>query len=123
MPVVVLRGLSRRKWTRTTLRDGAYGAVRDLVERDLAASRSTVLWMADATYAPALAGCLFLAVVIDVYSRRMVGRWMGSRVVGGPLLEALDMVPRPARCAGHHPSLGSRPIHLDRGRQALPGPP
>ena len=44
-----LRGVSRRKWTRTTLRDAAETPVPALVERDFTASRPNALWVADAT--------------------------------------------------------------------------
>lgn len=47
-----LRGVSRRKWTRTTLRDGDETRVPDPMERDFTASRPNALWVADATYIP-----------------------------------------------------------------------
>ena len=73
MRALGLRGVSRRKWTRTTLRDGAEETVPDLVERDFTASRPNVPWVAGATYIPTWEGFLYLAVVVDVYSRRVVG--------------------------------------------------
>ena len=58
------RGVDRRKWKKTT--------APDLVRRDFSALAADELWVADATYVPTLAGFLFLAVVVDVYSRRGV---------------------------------------------------
>ena len=51
---------------------GAATPVLDLVERDFTASRPNARWVADATYIPTREGFLFLAVVVEVYSRRVV---------------------------------------------------
>ena len=58
------RGVDRRKWKKTT--------APDLVRRDFSALAADELWVADATCVPTLAGFLFFAVVVDVYSRRGV---------------------------------------------------
>ena len=68
-----LRGISRRKGTRTTTRDARARAAPDLVERDFTADAPDRLWVADITYIPTWAGFLFLAVVLDAFSRRVVG--------------------------------------------------
>ena len=68
-----LRGASRRKWMITTVRDPAARAAPDLVERNFAAAEPNRLWVADITYIPTWAGFLYLAVVLDVFSRRIVG--------------------------------------------------
>jgi len=65
---VGLTGVSRRRHTVTTVRDGARQAP-DLVERDFTAERPNLLWMADLTYIPTWAGFLYLAVVLDAFSR------------------------------------------------------
>ena len=70
-----LRGISRRKGTRTTTRDARARAAPDLVERDFTADAPDRLWVADITYIPTWAGFLFLAVVLDAFSRRVVG-WL-----------------------------------------------
>jgi putative transposase len=67
-----LVGVSRRKSTITTVRDGARQAP-DLVDRNFTADRPNLLWVADITYIPTWAGFLYLAVVLDVFSRRIVG--------------------------------------------------
>ncbi|MCY3810623.1 MAG: DDE-type integrase/transposase/recombinase [Gammaproteobacteria bacterium] len=65
--------------------------VSDLVERDFTVSRPNALWVADATYIATWEGFLFLAVVLDVYSRRVVGWSMGARLVTALMLDGLDM--------------------------------
>ena len=114
-----LRGVSRRRWTRTTLRDGAETPVPDLVERDFAASRPNALWVADATYIPTREGFLFLAVVVDVYSRRVVGWSMGARLVTALMLGALDMAlgQRDARDVIHHNDHGAQYTSIAFGRR------
>ena len=114
-----LRGVSRRKWTRTTLRDGAETPVPDLVERDFAASRPNALWVADATYIPTWEGFLFLAVVVDVYSRRVVGWSMGARLVTTLMLDALDMAlgQRDARDVIHHSDHGAQYTSIAFGQR------
>lgn len=66
-------GASRRKWITTTIRDHDASVSRDLVKRDFTASLPDHLWVADITYVPTYTGFLFLAVVLDVCSRRVVG--------------------------------------------------
>ena len=114
-----LRGVSRRKWTRTTLRDEAEMPVPDLVERDFTASRPNALWVADATYIPTWEGFLFLAVVVDVYSRRVVGWSMGARLVTALMLDALDMAlgQRDARDVIHHSDHGSQYTSIAFGQR------
>ena len=66
-------GASRRKWITTTVRDETAKVSSDLVKRNFTASLPNQLWVADITYVPTHAGFLFLAVVMDVCSRRVVG--------------------------------------------------
>src|SRR5207253_5925384 len=75
-----LEGVSRRgKRRRTTIADPAAAPAPDLVGRRFTASRPNELWLADINYLPTREGWLFLAVVLDVYSRRIVGRSMRRR--------------------------------------------
>jgi len=103
-----LRGVTRRKWTCTTLSDDAAEPAPDLVERDFTASRPNVLWVADATYIPTWEGLLYLSVVVDVYSRRVVGWAMGNRLITELMLGALDMALAQRRPQGviHHSDQG-----------------
>jgi putative transposase len=87
-----LRGNRRGKaWTATT--DSAHGFDRpaDLVDRDFAAPAPNRLWVADITYVKTHAGWVYVAFVIDVYSRRVVG-WQASKSLRSDLaLDALEM--------------------------------
>ena len=86
-----LRGISRRKGTRTTTRDARARAAADLVERDFTADAPDRLWVADITYIPTWAGFLFLAVVLDAFSRRVVGWSIANHLRTRLVLDALDM--------------------------------
>jgi putative transposase len=86
-----LRGASRRKWMITTVRNPAAQAAPDLVERNFAAAEPNRLWVADITYIPTWAGFLYLAVVLDVFSRRIVGWAMETYLRTELVLKALNM--------------------------------
>ena len=66
-------GVSRRRGARTTRRNAQARPGPDRVERRFAAQAPNRLWVADITYVPTLAGFLYLAIVLDVFSRRVVG--------------------------------------------------
>ena len=65
--------------------------VQDLVDRDFAAQAADELWIADITYITTWAGFLCLAVVIDAWSRRVVGWAMASHLRTELVLDALNM--------------------------------
>ena len=68
-----LAGVSRRRGTRTTRVDQSHCVVPDRVERQFQADAPDRLWVADVTYVLTWAGFVYLAVVLDVFSRRVVG--------------------------------------------------
>jgi transposase-like protein len=72
MSAAGLAGVSRRKFVHMTVK-GSDRQAPDLVERNFTAERPNLLWVADITYIPTWAGFLYLAVVLDAYSRRIVG--------------------------------------------------
>lgn len=86
-----LAGVSRRKGTVTTHRAEAAPRIPDLVSRDFSAPAPNRLWVADITYVPTWAGFLYLAVVVDAFSRRVVGWSMANHLRTELVLEALDM--------------------------------
>lgn len=86
-----LRGVSRRRFVITTKRSEAEGAAPDLVERNFTADRPNALWVADITYVPTWAGFLFLAIVLDAFSRRIVGWAMATHLKTELVLDALEM--------------------------------
>jgi putative transposase len=83
----------------------------DLVRRDFHANGPDELWVADITYLPTAAGFLYLAVVIDVWSRTVVGWSMASHLRTELVSGALDMA-----VARRQPSAGLV-HHSDRGTQ------
>jgi putative transposase len=86
-----LQGVSRRKRVYTTVRDAHARPAPDLVQRHFSAARPDALWVADITYVPTWAGFLYLAVVIDAFSRRVVGWAMHNHLRSDLVLQALEM--------------------------------
>ena len=80
MRSVALAGVSRRKRPHTTVRSRGTAKAPDLVQRQFTAEAPDRLWVADITYVPTRAGFLYLAVVVDVFSRRVVGWAMESHL-------------------------------------------
>lgn len=105
-----LVGVTRRKKWRTTKRDPGARAAPDLVNRDFTAQRADELWVADITYIPTASGFLYLAVVVDAWSRRVVGWCMRRSLKADLVVRALDMAVtqrRPERVI-HHSDQGSQ---------------
>ncbi len=86
-----LEGVSRRKGKVTTRRDREARPAPDLVDRDFSVTGPDQLWVADITYVPTWAGFLHLAVVVDAWSRRIVGWAMAGHLRTELVLEALNM--------------------------------
>jgi putative transposase len=105
-----LRGVSRRKRPSTTVSGDTGRPVPDLVDRDFTASRPDELWVADITYVPTQDGYLYLAVVIDAYSRKVVGWEMAGHLRSELVLEALNMATgqREPEKTIHHSDQGSQ---------------
>jgi putative transposase len=115
-----LAGASRRKGTRTTTRRGAEARpAPDLVERDFTAEKPNQLWVADITYIPTWTGFLYLAVVLDAFSRRVVGWAMANHLRTDLVLAALDMAVGRRRPDGviHHSDQGSQYTSVAFGRR------
>jgi len=73
MAAAGLRGVSRRRFEGSTERDARQRPVLDPVQWDFSAEGPNRLWVADVTYVPCWAGWLYLAIVLDAFSRRVVG--------------------------------------------------
>jgi len=104
MRALGLAGVSRRKGPRTTIRDREARPAPDLVDRNFGAAGPDRLWVADITYVPTWAGFLYLAVVLDAWSRRLVGWAMATHLRTELVLEALNMAltqRRPAEVIHH----------------------
>ncbi len=110
MRVQGLEGVSRRKRVRTTRRGKSPRAVPDLVERDFTADGPDQLWVADITYIRTWSGFLYLAVVLDAWSRRIVGWSMKSHLRTELVLEALEMAlwQRRPTAVVHHSDQGTQ---------------
>ena len=91
MRVAGIAGVSRRRGVITTRRDRDARPAPDLVDRNFTAERPNQLWVADITYVPTVAGFLYLAVVLDAFSRRIVGWAMETHLRTELVLEALEM--------------------------------
>jgi hypothetical protein len=105
-----LRGVSRRKWVTTTVRDANARPAPDLVQRHFSAAAPDALWVADITYIPTWAGFLYLAVVLDAFSRRVVGWAMETHLRSELVLQALEMAygqRRPGQVV-HHSDQGTQ---------------
>jgi len=100
------------------VRDGARQAP-DLVDRNFTANRPNMLWVADITYIPTWAGFLYLAVVLDAFSRRIVGWSMATTLHTQVVLDALDMALWQRRPSGviHHSDQGSQYTSIEFGKR------
>ena len=106
-----LRGVSRRRgFVVTTQRDPKQRPAPDLVNRQFVAAAPNRLWVADMTYVPTWAGFIFLAIVLDVWSRRIVGWAIGETMTADLVLAALNMAITQRRPASvvHHSDQGSQ---------------
>ena len=114
-----LQGVSPRKWARTTVRDEQARPAPDLVNRDFTATGPDQLWVADITYVPTWAGFLYLAVVLDVWSRRIVGWAMATHLRAELVIQAMDMawVQRMPKDVIHHSDQGSQYTSFAFGRR------
>ena len=114
-----LAGVSRRRGTRTTRRGPEELAAADLVQRDFSAPAPDQLWVADITYVPTWMGFLYLAVVLDAFSRRVVGWSMATHLKTELVLAALEMARVQRRSHGviHHSDHGSQYTSLAFGQR------
>jgi transposase InsO family protein len=85
-----LRGAVRGRRFKTTVTDELASRPLDLVERDFQASRPNQLWVSDLTYVATWRGFVYVAFVIDVYSRRIVGWRVSSSLRSDLALDALE---------------------------------
>jgi putative transposase len=109
MRVAGLVGCHRRRHLVTTQREPTATPAPDHVHRQFGAAAPNCLWTADITYVPTQAGFLYLAVVLDVYSRRIVGWAMADHLRTALVLAALEMAlwnRRPPPGVLHHSDHG-----------------
>jgi putative transposase len=114
-----LVGASRRRWATTTVRDAKARPAPDLVERNFTAEGRDRLWVADITYIPTWSGFLYLAVVLDAWSRRVMGWSMATHLRTELVLEALNMALEQRRPKGviHHSDQGTQYTSIAFGQR------
>ena len=86
-----IKGLAPVKFVTTTAADPEADRALDKVDRQFTADGPDQLWVADITYVPTWSGFLYLAIVLDVWSRRIVGWAMANHLRTKLVLDALDM--------------------------------
>ena len=115
-----LRGCMRGRKRRTTRCDPRAVPAADLVKRDFTATSPNRLWTADITYVPTDEGFLYLAFVLDVYSRRIVGWAMESHLRTELVVDALEMAVwrrKPKAGLVHHSDRGVQYTALSFGKK------
>jgi putative transposase len=114
-----LVGVSRRRGTRTTIPCPSNRAAPDLVDRDFTASDRDQLWVADITYIRTWTGFVYLAVVLDAWSRKIVGWSFALTLHKEIVLDALEMAIRQRQPIGviHHSDRGSQYTSLAFGQR------
>lgn len=116
MRAMGLRGVSRgRAWVITTRAEAAADRPADLVDRQFAAMRPNQLWVADFTYVATWHGFVYVAFVIDVFARRIVGWRVSASLATDFVLDALAQAIYDRRGAGVEDLVH----HSDRGTQYL----
>ena len=106
-----LQAKSARLFRATTRRNLAHPVAPNLLRRNFTASRPDQIWLADITYIPTREGWLYLAAVLDLYSRRIVGWAMNHRMTQDLTRAALEMAlqqRRPELTLLHHSDQGSQ---------------
>jgi putative transposase len=115
-----LSGVRRgRSWVKTTITDDGTERPADLVDRDFCVEAPNRLWLADLTYVKTHSGWVYVAFIIDAYSRMVVG-WQASRSVRSDLaIDALEMAVFNRRRAGadltgliHHSDMGTQYLSI-----------
>jgi len=103
----------------TTHRNKRDRPAPDLVQRHFKATSINQLWVADMTYIPTWAGFLYLAVVIDVFSRKVVGWSFGEYMTANLVISALNMalVTRKPGKVIHHSDQGSQYTSVEFGKR------
>jgi len=108
-----LQGAVRGRKFKTTIGDDALARPADLVQRNFTATRPNQLWVADLTYVATWNGFVFVAFVIDVYARRIVGWRVSSSLRTDLALDALE------QALYARPAVDQLVHHSDRGGQYL----
>lgn len=115
-----LVGAHRRKRTWTTKRNPSAAPAPDRVQRDFTATEPNTIWVADITYVPTWSGFGYLATVLDVFSRRIVGWSFATHMRTELIVDAIDMAihtRRPSPGLIHHSDQGTQYTSIEFGRR------
>jgi len=114
-----IKGTHRRRYRKTTERDALLPVAPDLMNRDFTASRPDEKYVGDITYIRTWEGWLYLAIFLDVFSRRIVGWAMGTTLHSELVVKAFEMAVnrRQAKGAIAHSDQGSQYTSLTYGRR------
>ena len=115
-----LKAKQSRRFKSTTKRNKAHQAAPNLLKRDFEAQQPDQKWLADITYIATQEGWLYLAAILDLYTRRIVGWAMSERMTSDLTIAALTMAlqqRQPAAGLIHHSDQGSQ--YTDQAYQAL----
>jgi transposase InsO family protein len=111
MRLARIRGCPKPRFRATTQRDLHHPVGHNLLQQNFSAGAPNERWVADITYISTNQGWLYLAVVIDLYSRRVVGwsmsQWMSRRLVVDALRMAVD-IRQPEGSLVHHSDRGAQ---------------
>ena len=106
-----IQAKTKRKWKATTNSNHNLPVAPDLVKQDFQTSAPYKLWTSDITYIWTAAGWLYLAIILDVFNRKIVGWAMNKRMTQDLVLSALSQA-----CNRYNPPKGII-FHSDRGSQ------
>jgi putative transposase len=115
-----LSGTVKRRRGKTTIRIPGVRVANDLVKRDFSPSTPNTLWVSDITYLRSWDGWLYLAVVLDCFSRRIVGFAIEDHLRAELVVDALEQALQRRRPQGrliHHSDQGSQYVSLAFGRR------
>jgi putative transposase len=115
-----IQAKQKRRFKTTTKRNKAHPVAPNLLKRDFSTEQPNEKWLADITYIPTQEGWLYLAAVLDLYTRRIVGWAMAERMTSALTVNALEMaiqLRRPAAGLIHHSDQGSQ--YTDQKYRAL----
>ena len=106
-----LRGRTRRKGTKTTVSDPTHFPAPNTLDRDFDATKANQKWVTDITYLPTKEGWVYLAAVVDLFSRKIVGYSMADNMLVRLALDAMSNAlenRRPLPGLLHHSDRGSQ---------------
>jgi putative transposase len=116
-----IQGITRRKAIFTTRRDSTARPAPDLVDRNFGVAGPDQLWLSDITYVPTAVGHIYLAVVLDAWSRKVIGWCIENHLRTELVLSALNMALEQRRpdTVIHHSDQGCQYTSIAFGKRCL----